>query len=129
MSEQRRATRNRTFLPARIEIAELGLVSACTIRDLSDTGARIQVSGSVPLPPTFTLHIPRFDRRVRATQAWKNGDTIGVRFEVEVKEVTPATYDARYVKKLEDEISRLKLLLESIRADPMKARLLLDEAV
>lgn len=131
MSEdQRVAPRSRTFLPARVEIAEIGVAAPCTVRDLSDTGARIQISGSVTLPPSFTLHIPRFDRRVRVTRKWHRGDFVGVSFDRETgtAQVPETQHDARYVKKLEDEITRLKLLLEAIREDPMRARLLLDKA-
>lgn len=133
MSDNRIAPRTRTFLPARIEIAELGVALSCTIRDLSDTGARLHLSNSLTLPPNFKLYIPKFDRWVRAEQKWRRGDYIGVHFDaVAATSSAPGDPDhlpdARYVKKLEDEISRLKLLLEEIRADPMKARLLLDNA-
>ena len=132
MSDNRAAPRSRTLLPARIEIAELGTIVNCTIRDLSETGARLQVPSSVTLPSTFTIHIPKFDRLVRATQKWRHGDGIGIAFENEVVSADPRhvdrSSDPKYVKKLEEENARLKLLLEQIRADPMKARLLLDDA-
>lgn len=128
--DQRASPRSRTFLPARVEIAEIGIAAPCTVRDLSETGARIQISGSVTLPPSFTLHIPRFDRRVRVTRRWHRGDFVGVSFDRQVgtAEVPEPQNNPRYVKKLEDEITRLKLLLEAIREDPMKARLLLERA-
>lgn len=132
MSDNRVAPRSRTFLPARIEIAGLGTVVNCTIRDISETGARIQVAESATLPVTFSLHIPKFDRVARVTQRWRHGDKLGVEFAA-AEPAAPVTPEekagnVRYVKKLEDEIVRLKLLLEAIREDPMKARMLLDHA-
>lgn len=131
MSENRVSPRSRTFLPARIEISELGTVANCTIRDISDHGARIQIDSELTLPSSFTLHIPRFERIVRVSLKWRRGDRIGVEFAVGVGAGShPDSFDQdiRYVKKLEDEIVRLKLLLESIREDPMMARLLLEKA-
>lgn len=130
MSEQRGTKRSRTLLPARIDIAELGTDLACTIRDLSETGARLQVPAGVTIPATFRMHVPRFDRWVRANLKWRRGNEIGVEFESEAEDTadTPVVKDHRHAEKLERELLQLKQLLEAIREDPSRARLLLEKA-
>ena len=129
MTDHRTAPRNRTFLPARVEIEELGTATTCMIRDLSDTGARLQVSESVALPSAFRLVIPKFDRVVTVQQRWRRGEFVGVEFGAVAGAAPPSTPEQRqlqYIHKLEAEIARLKLLVASIREDPPRALSILD---
>ena len=129
MKEDRVAPRNRTFLPAKVEIEELGISAGCTIRDLSDKGARLQLSDSVALPSSFRLHIPKFDRTVTAELRWRRGDFAGVQFGSFIAQAPlpePERSGPHYVNKLEQELARLKLIMASIREDPSRALAILE---
>jgi len=56
MAETRIAPRHRVIKPAKIEYG--GYKMPCTIRDLSITGAAIEVSDQREIPATFTLIMP-----------------------------------------------------------------------
>lgn len=58
MIERRQQSRRRTFLAGRIEIAKLnGWELACTVRNLSETGARLAIPGEVVVPRNVSLAI------------------------------------------------------------------------
>lgn len=132
MKESRVVPRNRTFLPAKVEIEELGISAGCTIRDLSDVGARLQLSESVALPSSFGLQVPKFDRTLIAELRWRRGNFAGVQFGSLAAEAAPPDPERSsplYVKKLEREVAKLKLIMASIREDPLNALAILDRDV
>ena len=53
---------------------------ACTVRNMSSTGAAVEFAQRVDLPPTFTLLIERdaFARRCRPV--WRNERRVGMAF-------------------------------------------------
>jgi hypothetical protein len=55
----RKAPRRRIFKGAVIAFHDRLLTIACTVRDLSETGARLQVLGSIEAPDTFVLIISK----------------------------------------------------------------------
>jgi hypothetical protein len=124
----RAAQRTRTLLQARIEFNNGATTVDCTVRDLSETGARLQVPQSAVVPPHFVLFVPKHGRRYQAQLRWHRDGYIGAAFEVhaagEVSE-SEREEDGR-VAKLEAEIARLRRVIESIRADPSQARLLVE---
>ena len=52
----------------------------CTVRDLSATGARVRVEGSVSAPDTFELIIDIDGFEANCQVVWRKGNEIGVRF-------------------------------------------------
>jgi hypothetical protein len=52
----------------------------CTVRDLSDTGARVRSNGSINVPDTFELHIELDGLWANCEVIWRRGEEIGVRF-------------------------------------------------
>jgi hypothetical protein len=52
----------------------------CTVRDLSATGARLRVEGSVSAPDTFELIIDIDGFEANCQVVWRKGNEIGVRF-------------------------------------------------
>lgn len=132
MDNHRASSRNRTLLPARIEFYDGAIKLDCVVKDLSETGARIRVSESVSIPESFRLYLPKTDRWFDAQLKWRRADLIGVAFEgADAKEIAPEVHpviDQRYVEKLEHELAGLKRILAEIKADPTRARLLLDSA-
>jgi len=52
----------------------------CTIRNISDGGAKLEVSGAVALPDHFDLHIPQKNVTRHVRLAWRHGDACGVAY-------------------------------------------------
>lgn len=77
--EHRLARRQRVLKSAKIVLDDWRAID-CTVRDLSETGAKIQVGGAHGLPHKFKL-LMISDNSIRPVQiAWKHNDTIGVAF-------------------------------------------------
>lgn len=129
MNENRIAERTRTFLKGRIEYNNGQASMECLIRDLSETGARVAVSDSVTLPDHFRLFIPKTNRWMNAQTRWRRGGLIGISFVTDTVEVPIAADGDTRTRELETEVRRLRLLLESIRNDPSRIQVLLDEAI
>ena len=52
----------------------------CTVRDISDTGARLRVEGSMTVPDTFELLIPLDGLEAPCQVVWRKGGDVGVKF-------------------------------------------------
>jgi hypothetical protein len=79
--EQRRASiRLRTLLEGRVMLGSRVSPVECTVRDISETGARITFGKPVPLPPEFELQVPKrkISRQVRVV--WSNEKSHGLMF-------------------------------------------------
>jgi hypothetical protein len=79
--EQRRASiRLRTLLEGRAMLGSRVSPVECTVRDISETGARITFGKPVPLPPEFELQVPKrkISRQVRVV--WSNEKSHGLMF-------------------------------------------------
>jgi hypothetical protein len=76
--EKRRAPRNKVFGPALI----LGpnLEANCVIRDLSSTGAKLEVPISVKLPQAFNLMLLKTNSSRHVFLKWRRGNYAGVQF-------------------------------------------------
>nr|WP_281411558.1 PilZ domain-containing protein [Enterovirga sp. DB1703] len=121
-----RAPRLRTLLMARAEFNGGATTVDCTVRDLSESGARLQVPGSAVLPPRFVLFVPKHGRRYDAEIRWQRDGFIGIEFVRDEAEAQGGHQEGERVAKLEAEVARLRRLIEAIRADPSQARLLVE---
>jgi len=80
MSEQRRHPRYRTLRAGRIVFNHRSSVISCTVRNLSEGGACLQVATSIGIPDCFDLTIEP-DGATRPCQiAWRSEQRIGVAF-------------------------------------------------
>ena len=79
MVETRIATRYRVNKPAKIDHG--GDKINCIIRDLSATGAALEISGIVRVPQNFTLIIPEDRLRLPCQVVWRKEFRIGVAFD------------------------------------------------
>jgi len=78
--ERRAGHRARALLSGKVIIGN-GLMSPdCVIRDLSDGGARVRISGSIELPDAVGLLVIRDGLLFDATLAWRRGDETGLAF-------------------------------------------------
>lgn len=78
MIEKRAAQRHRVFKGATIAFANSGI--ACTVRNVSEGGAAVDLDVPVTLPQSFTLSIARdhFVRNCRAV--WRRDRRVGLAF-------------------------------------------------
>ena len=75
-------------IAARKRVLKAGLVAyndrhvsvPCTVRDISDTGARLRIDGSVSAPDTFELIVDMDGLEASCEVVWRNGKELGVRF-------------------------------------------------
>lgn len=83
--EQRRRQRHKTLKTGKILLAGGLSVVDCVIRDLSESGARLEVWDNTAVPGSFRL-ICLADNTMRQAQVvWRNDRRVGVAFTGEVK--------------------------------------------
>lgn len=79
MTEQRQSQRLRTFKGGSIIFGVAAAID-CTIRNMSETGAALEVGSPVGIPDAFTLLIkPEFVKR-NCRVAWRTAKRVGVQF-------------------------------------------------
>ena len=118
MDEHRQASRVRSFLKGDILFGNGANRAECTVRDISDTGARLAVSGTITFPEIFDLHIPQRQRTDRVRIIWQRGGEIGVLFvnRTPAPAPRPELPDMHIrVLELETEIGRLRVQLGELR--------------
>jgi len=79
MVETRIAPRHRVTKPAKIDYG--GYKIPCTIRDLSTTGAALEVSDQKEIPATFTLIVPEDRLKLPCHVVWRRNCRIGIAFD------------------------------------------------
>ena len=81
MSDLRASPRRRTLLGAHIEFRNRSFTVACMVKDMSETGARLILTGTSEIPAVFDLWIPEQNRRVRARLMWRGVSLGGGAFD------------------------------------------------
>ena len=79
VSEKRERQRHRTYKAGRIAFDHSGSVD-CVVRNVSDTGARLDVESPVGIPDNFTLVIDKEDFKKPCHVAWRAAKSLGVHF-------------------------------------------------
>jgi hypothetical protein len=79
MTERRGSQRRKVLKGGRIAFASEAL--ACTVRNLSETGAGIEIPNALNLPPSFMLVIERDGFTRRCHPVWCNDRRVGVAFD------------------------------------------------
>jgi hypothetical protein len=79
MVETRIAPRYRVLKAAKIEFG--GSAIDCTVRDLSTTGAALEVSSQIGIPAKFTLVVPGDGLHLPCHVVWRKEYRIGVAFD------------------------------------------------
>jgi hypothetical protein len=79
MTERRQSPRRKVLKGARIAFASEGIT--CTVRNLSETGAGLDVADPMSLPPSFMLVIDRDGFTRRCHPVWCNDRRVGVAFD------------------------------------------------
>jgi hypothetical protein len=78
MVETRSAPRHRVLKAGTLEFG--GGAIDCLIRNLSSSGAALEVSSQLGIPEKFVLAVPGDGLRLHCDVMWRNGYRIGVAF-------------------------------------------------
>lgn len=78
--DKRRAPRFRTFLAGQILVGE-GPSIPCVIRDLSRSGACLELNPETAAPATFELRVMSREAAFNGRLVWRDHDRAGVRLE------------------------------------------------
>ena len=115
MDQRRASIRSRTLLEGRVLLGSRVSPVECTVRDISETGARITFVDPVPLPPEFELQVPKrkIARQVRVV--WSNEKSHGLMFVEEQGAGRPAAASAG-VKPEMPESPEIPAILAEARA-------------
>jgi diguanylate cyclase (GGDEF)-like protein len=81
MNERRAAPRNRTLLGAKIVFNSGRSAIDCTVRNLSDLGACLQVASPLGIPDTFYLIVGHESELRTCRVIWRSKDRIGAAFD------------------------------------------------
>jgi PilZ domain len=80
MDNRRIAPRSRTFWKGMI-LFPGGLRSVeCTVRNFSETGARLDCGTTLDIPDHFELKIPQRNANFQCKVVWRRGQEVGVHF-------------------------------------------------
>jgi hypothetical protein len=79
MDDKRRAPRARVLKTGRIVLSEKAPKLECTIRNISDTGACLQISSTFGIPGDFDLMLSGTERRL-CHVVWRTDTRLGVTF-------------------------------------------------
>jgi hypothetical protein len=123
-ADHRNTNRVRSFLRGEIVHSNGSSKTECTVRDISDGGARIEAPVSVTVPEHFVLAIPQRNLRHRARMIWRHGTELGVVFQLTTAQPAPQAPGAAdnnaelrlRMLELEAETARLRAQLAEMRA-------------
>ena len=88
-NNQRGRVRPRVLKTGKIVLNHDWSVIDCTIRDLTELGARLRCSDQVAVPAEFKLLVPSLGTVRPARAVWRSGADIGVVFTGEAKPAPP----------------------------------------
>lgn len=89
VENKRRAPRHRVLKEGKIVMLNNWSVVDCSVRDLSDTGARIRCRDQAAVPTDFKLLLLAENRIRDAHVIWRKDDQLGLRFSGEWKTAPP----------------------------------------
>ena len=128
--ENRRVSpRVKTFLRGCISYNKQAAAADCLVRDMSDTGAKLELSENVVIPYLIDLYIPKKDETLRANVLWRYGNLMGVAFTnsankrldhaaddvTAIAERAPQDADlAERVQRIEAEVASLKRAIRNL---------------
>ena len=83
MTVRRAFARHKTF-DQRTNLFNNRLSSVdCTVRDLADIGARLEIPENVTLPDFVRVHLPTRDEHFQARVKWRKGNNLGIAWGAE----------------------------------------------
>ena len=113
--DNRDAPRYKCFLRAFAYVDDSGIAVDCVVRELSDTGARLQFSKPREFSEFVDLHIPIKGQSFHSKVLWHEGDEIGVAFHTTTNTDSAGVTLDRRVDRLEAEIGMLKKAIKHLQ--------------
>ncbi len=107
MVESRESDRVRCFLRAKIVFNNRNSTFDCTVRNISDKGAKIELASAASVPARFELEVPQKNRVYNARILWRDSDAMGVEFIVDNATAAKAASPDDKIERLERENKRL----------------------
>ncbi len=95
VSERRSVRRKHALKGARIIFNHGSSSINCTIRDLSDGGAKLVVNSAADIPGTFDLRFDDGTPPRHCSTQWISGNSIGVRFTFATSDTSPGRFGRR----------------------------------
>jgi hypothetical protein len=119
--QERDAIRSRAFLEAHIRLQNQTMSMVCVVRNISLSGARLEIDPTFALPPEFELEIPHRGAVVQCALKWRKDNAVGVKF---LNSVGPPMSAAEVVEELRrenallrEEIARLKARIQELTSE------------
>ena len=114
MLKERQSARSPSLLRATIRFYNRNLTFDCIVRNISPTGARLEVDAAYVLPHEFELDLPQRSTVYSCELMWRDESAAGVRFRQNVDPgVSHYSEIERDNSALRLEITRLTQLLQS----------------
>jgi PilZ domain len=80
--EERNARRRATHHPALLTNSDGSIICLCLMKDVSATGAKLELQTESDIPDEFTLLLSKYGNvRRKCTVSWRSKATVGVRFD------------------------------------------------
>ena len=89
MTDRRLHSRKRVLKGAMISYSNGNMSLPCVVRDLSDTGARIQLHPDQRIPDKFKLIVELDGMEVDGMVVWRNGEQAAINFESQPRFLSP----------------------------------------
>jgi hypothetical protein len=120
MKERRSIARHKSFIQGRVYFNHRQSSTDCTIRDFTDTGARLQFPETTALPDAFEVYVPSKEEYFLAHVVWHKAGDIGVAWSPEGVKATHSFRStdpiADRLAKLEHEVAVLRKRMDAIQA-------------
>jgi len=126
-ADRRDFPRIKSLLQGIVYYNDRSAAADCLIRDISDTGARLELSETVVIPYLIDLYIPKREETLRASVQWRHGDLVGIAFTTSQPATEPVAGDSKMpakqtqiavlterVRQLEDEVASLKQSVKNL---------------
>ena len=127
MRTERHSPRSKSFLKATVRSYNRNATFDCVVRNISLSGAKLELDQTLVLPQEFELDVPQRGALFRCELKWRKEGGAGVRFKDSVDGVTaqPLGSARPRIEALEKEnaalrleVSRLTLLLQQSPVAP-----------
>ena len=97
---RRAASRQRVLLGGKLVYGAGDFSTDCTIRDLTETGARVLMKSDIPVPDEVWLIHLRTGVAYRAVAAWRKPKELGLRFEESLDLTQSGTGERHHLRRL-----------------------------
>ena len=84
-AKRRESERYPTFQGAEVYGTETKFRCSAVIRDISETGARLRISGGEIPPDHITIRVNGYDDTMRGRVCWRKNGDVGVEFDEKLK--------------------------------------------